>query len=286
MLNNFLISLKVKNAYTVNQIIYGISKLPLIGKIIPTKFYGFKSFKVISFIIFIIREIIRTFGYKLLYIYIFLLLPLTLYKGFDVSYIIHIYIFLALIGSFSNTEIFNPTRDKYYLIVLMKMMAKDYIIPNFIYFLGSTVIGQLVSLILLFFNVITWYQALMLVLFTVSVKSIGIAFYFYRMKKKNIIINENKPKSWTLYFGLILSLLLIGYLLPYYNLVIPVNIFYIVFIITLILGIVSFRKVLTYNNYQYLCKELLKQDNIFVTNTSNNTELITKTSREQITLDK
>ena len=86
MLNNFLISLKVKNAYTVNQIIYSFSKLPLIGKLIPTKFYGLKSFKVISFIIFIIREIIRTFGYKLLYIYIFLLLPLTLYKGFDVSY--------------------------------------------------------------------------------------------------------------------------------------------------------------------------------------------------------
>ncbi len=286
MLNNFLISLKVKNAYTVNQIIYGISKLPLIGKIIPTKFYGFKSFKVISFIIFIIREIIRTFGYKLLYIYVFLLLPLTLYKTFDISYIIHIYIFLALIGSFSNTEIFNPTRDKYYLIVLMKMKAKDYIIPNFIYFLGSTIIGQLVSLILLFFNLITWYQALMLVIFTVSVKSIAIAFYFYRMKKKNIIINENKPKSWTLYFGLIISLLLIGYLLPYYNLVIPVNVFYIVFIVTLILGVISFRKVLTYDNYQYLCKELLKQDNIFVTNTSNNTELITKTNREQITLDK
>ena len=286
MLNKFLISLRVKNAYTVNQIIYGFSKLPLIGKLIPTKFYGFKSFKVISFIISIIRELIRTFGYKLLYIYIFLLLPLTLYKSFDVSYIIHIYIFLALIGNFSNTEIFNPTRDKYYLIVLMKMRSKDYIIPNFIYFLGSIFIGQLVSLILLFFNVITWYQALMLVLFTVSVKSIAISFYFYRMKKKNIIINENKPKSWTLYFGLIIALLLIGYLLPYYNLVIPVNIFYIVFIVTLILGVISFRKVLTYDNYQYLCKELLKQDNIFVTNTSNNTELITKTSREQITLDK
>ena len=77
-----------------------------------------------------------------------------------------------------------------------------------------------------------------------------------------------------------------GYLLPYFNIVIPVNIFYIIFIITLILGIISFRKVLTYDNYQYLCKELLKQDNIFVANTSNNTEQLTKTSREQITLDK
>ena len=66
----------------------------------------------------------------------------------------------------------------------MKMRSKDYIIPNFIYFLGSIFIGQLVSLILLFFNVITWYQALMLVLFTVSVKVIAISFYFYRMKKK------------------------------------------------------------------------------------------------------
>ena len=286
MLNNFLISLRVKNAYTVNQIIYGFSKLPLIGKLIPTKFYGFKSFKVISFIIFVIRELIRTFGYKLLYIYIFLLLPLTFYKSFDVSYIIHIYIFLALIGAFANTEIFNPTRDKYYLIVLMKMKAKDYIVPNFIYFLGSIFVGQLVSLILLFFNVITWYQVLMLVVFTVSVKVIAIAFYFYRMKKSNIIINENKPKSWALYFFLIISLLLIGYLLPYFNLVIPVNIFYVVCVITLILGIMSFRKVLTYNNYQYLCKELLKHDNIFVVNTSNNTEQLTKMSREQITLDK
>ena len=286
MFNNFLISLKVKNTYTVNQIIYSFSKLPLIGKLIPTKFYGFKSFKVISFIIFIIRELIKTFGYKLLYIYIFLLLPLTIYKGFDVSYIIHIYIFLALIGSFSNTEIFNPSKDKYYLIVLMKMRAKDYIIPNFIYFLGSIFIGQLVSLILLFFNVISWYQALMLVLFTISAKVIAINFYFYRMKKKNIIINENKPKSWSLYFILIISLLSLGYLLPYFNLVIPVNVFYVVFVIILILGIVSLRKVLTYNNYQYLCKELLKHDNIFVTNNSNNTELITKTSREQITLDK
>ena len=286
MLNNFLISLRVKNAYTVNQIIYGFSKLPLIGKLIPTKFYGFKSFKVISFIIFVIRELIRTFGYKLLYIYIFLLLPLTFYKSFDVSYIIHIYIFLALIGAFANTEIFNPTRDKYYLIVLMKMKAKDYIVPNFIYFLGSIFVGQLVSLILLFFNVITWYQVLMLVVFTVSVKVIAIAFYFYRMKKSNIIINENKPKSWALYFFLIISLLLIGYLLPYFNLVIPVNAFYIIFVITFILGIISFRKVLTYNNYQYLCKELLKHDNIFVVNTSNNTEQLTKMSREQITLDK
>ena len=48
----------------------------------------------------------------------------------------------------------------------------------------------------------------------------------------------------------------------------------------------SFRKVLTYNNYQYLCKELLKHDNIFVVNTSNNTEQLTTTSRNQITLDK
>ena len=138
------------------------------------------------------------------------------------------------------------------------MRAKGYIIPNFIYFLGSIFIGQLVSLILLFFNVITWYQALMLVLFTVSVKSIAVVFYFYRMKKKNIIINENKPKSWTLYFGLIIALLLMGYLLPYFNLVIPVNIFYIIFIITLILGIISFRKVLTYNNYPISMQRIIK----------------------------
>ena len=45
-LNSFLISFKVKNAYVVNQFIYSLQRLPLIGKYISSKLYGKKIFKV------------------------------------------------------------------------------------------------------------------------------------------------------------------------------------------------------------------------------------------------
>ena len=107
MLNNFLISFRVKNAYIVNELIYNISRIPLIGKLIPNKFYKYKFFKIISIIISIIYNIIKIFGFKLLYIYCFLVLPFN-----NVSYfaLIQAFLFLAILGSFINTEIFNPTR--------------------------------------------------------------------------------------------------------------------------------------------------------------------------------
>ena len=45
MLNNFLISFRVKNAYIVNELIYNISRIPLIGKLIPSELYKYKIFK-------------------------------------------------------------------------------------------------------------------------------------------------------------------------------------------------------------------------------------------------
>ena len=48
MLNDFLISFKVKNAYTVNQIIYSLQRIPLLGKIISNEAYKMADFKIIS----------------------------------------------------------------------------------------------------------------------------------------------------------------------------------------------------------------------------------------------
>ena len=44
MFRDFCISFQVKNAYTVNQFIYGLQRIPLIGKRIPSTFYKIKFF--------------------------------------------------------------------------------------------------------------------------------------------------------------------------------------------------------------------------------------------------
>ena len=130
MLNNFLISFRVKNAYIVNELIYNISRIPLIGKLIPSELYKYKIFKIISIIISIIYNIIKIFGYKLLYIYFFLILPFNTEANY--LELMQIFIFLAILGSFINTEIFNPTKDKYYMLILMRMDAYSHTIGAFL----------------------------------------------------------------------------------------------------------------------------------------------------------
>ena len=75
MFRDFCISFQVKNAYTVNQFIYCLQRLPLIGKFIPSTFYKIKLFKLLSFLITFIREVIKVFGYKLLYIAVLIFAP-------------------------------------------------------------------------------------------------------------------------------------------------------------------------------------------------------------------
>ena len=280
MLNNFLISFRVKNAYIVNELIYNISRIPLIGKLIPNKFYKYKLFKIISIIISIIYNIIKIFGFKLLYIYCFLVLPFN-----NVSYfaLMQAFLFLAILGSFINTEIFNPTKDKYYMLILMKMDAKSHTIGAFLYFICGIFIGELLALILL--TSIPWYYSLLLVILTIMLKFIAINFYFYRMKKSGKVINENKPESWLLYSLLIIIFLGLAYGLPYLNIIIPKFILWIFASIIFILGLISIKSIIAYPNYAKLYKKLLNKDNLFLDNSTVQRNAQISTNLKQISVD-
>lgn len=278
MLNNFLISFRVKNAYIVNELIYNISRIPLIGKLIPSEFYKYKIFKIISIIISIIYNIIKIFGYKLLYIYFFLIFPFNTEANY--LELMQIFIFLAILGSFINTEIFNPTKDKYYMLVLMRMDAYSHTIGAFLYFVGGIFIGELVALLLL--TSIPWYYAGLLVTLTVMFKFIAVNFYFYRMKKSGKVINENKPESYCLLIILFLGL---AYGLPYFDLIMPEYVFWIFASIIFILGIISIKKVITYPNYAKLYKKLLNKDNIFLDNFAIQRDAQISTNLKQISVD-
>ena len=46
-----------------------------------------------------------------------------------------------------NTSIFNPTRDKYYAMILLRMNARSYTLVNYGYALGKVVVGFLPCLL-------------------------------------------------------------------------------------------------------------------------------------------
>ena len=128
------ISFSLKNTYRVNSILYAIKQIPLIKKILPDALYGVRGLKIFANIISAIWEIITIFIGKLLYF-------ITMVCGIGLLYrnapadqaFLHILLFLTIIGAYMNTSMFDPTRDKYYAMILLRMNAREYTLVNYGY---------------------------------------------------------------------------------------------------------------------------------------------------------
>src|SRR5699024_12506528 len=56
---------------------------------------------------------------------------------------LHILIFLTVIGAYMNTSLFNPTRDKYYAMIQLRMSAREYTLVNYGYMILKVIMGFL-----------------------------------------------------------------------------------------------------------------------------------------------
>jgi len=119
MLKTFKISFKLKMAYKVNGIIFWLKKLPIIKKLLPTSVYASRDLKLFAGVIGIILELLTIFLYKGLYLLIIYLSALGMSAPESDSFV-HILLFFTIIGGFINTEMFNPTKDKFYAICMMR----------------------------------------------------------------------------------------------------------------------------------------------------------------------
>ena len=141
MLKTFIQSFKLCNTYKVNTIIYSIKQIPIIKKILPNSLYKSKALKIIGNIISILMEIASIFLGKLLYIALMIFAVLSLYKTNTQDTFLNIITFLTIAGALLNTYMFNPTKDKYYAMFIMKMDAKKYALSNYWYAIAKIIIG-------------------------------------------------------------------------------------------------------------------------------------------------
>ena len=142
MAKTLRISFELRNAYNVNSVIYALKQIFLIKKIIPESAYGMGNLKVLFNILALFKEITGAFIGKLLYIAVMIFMVSGLYKGVEQSdAYIHILFLLTFVGAMINTYLFNPARDKYYAIVLLRMNAKEYAIVNYGYELIKVFVG-------------------------------------------------------------------------------------------------------------------------------------------------
>ena len=285
MLKTFITSFKLQNTYRTNSIIYSLKQLPLIKRILPNSLYKNKGLKIFAGIISILWEILNIFIGKILYILLMIFAPLSLYSGNGVDTFIHLFVFLTFAGGVLNTYMLNPTKDKYYAIILMNINAREYGLSNYYYQLIKLVVGYLPFTILFgtIVGVPLWIQ-IVIPLFAVAVKLIVMNYCIYDFKKTNKASNENLPTK--IVWGFVGVCLLLAYGLPAINITINQTVFIGIFIIAMILGIYSLVKIHNFKDYRKMYKQILTESNVYMVQNQQSTQAIKDNSLKQIELDK
>ena len=253
------ISFSLKNTYRVNSILYSLKQLPVVKKVLPEALYCSKGLKVFANVLSIAWEVISAFLGKALYLLAMVYGATMLYDTADKGELfLHILIFLTIIGSFVNTYMFNPTRDKYYAMILMRMDARRYTLVNYTYTIAKVFIGFLASAVAfgLLLGVSLW-QCLLIPVFVVGLKLTVAAAHLYRYEKKGTVSNENKlgKLSWMA----VLLLLGAAYGLPAIGIVASQTVFIASCAVSILLGAAAVYKIKTFRFYAQMYKEILSK---------------------------
>ena len=284
MLKTFITSFKLQNTYRTNSIIYSIKQLPLIKRILPNSLYKNRGLKIFASIISILWEIINIFIGKILYILLMIFMALSWYKTNHADTFIHLFTFLTFAGGVLNTYMLNPTKDKYYAIILMNINAREYGLSNYYYQLIKLVVGFLPFTI--FFGwtlgIPLWVQIL-LPFFILAVKLIAMNYMIYKFKKTNKATSENLPTKFV--WGFVGICLLLAYGLPFLGITINSTIFLCISIIAILLGIYSFAKIHNFKDYRKMYKQILTESNVYMQEKANGTQAMKDNSLKQIELD-
>ncbi len=261
MLKTLRLSFAMKNTYRVNGILYAVKQLPLLRGLLPYDIYKVHGFKVFANILSVLWEICTAFLGKILYFLLMIIAPLALFKlptEREPAVFLHIFILLTVSGAFTNSYMFNPTKDKYYAIILLGMDAKEYTLVNYIYaqiklILGFTLCGFLFGSLA---GLEAW-QCILLPLFAVGMKTAWAAYDLREYERTGTVKNENKldKMSWIA----IAVLLAAAYGLPVMGFVLPEIASVILMSSGIAAGIVGIPNILRFKHYRALYKELLTE---------------------------
>lgn len=276
------ISFSLKNTYRVNGILFSLKQIPLLKKLLPATLYKAKGLKIFANVLSVLWEIVSVFLGKFLYFLVMVYGAALLFDELPANQVfLHIMLILTVIGSFMNTNLFNPTKDKYYAMFLLKMDAREYTLVNYIYSIIKVVIGFLPFAILFGIGkgVPLWF-CLLLPLCIVGMKLFVAATSLWDYERRGLGYNENKLSKYV--WGGITLLLGAAYGLPALGFVLPEMVSMAVLLACIPLGVVGLWKVLSFRDYRAINKELLSS----LTNQIDTpTQIVKKANEKKISAD-
>ena len=261
MFKVFKESFKLQNTYKTNSKIYQLKQIFLIKKMLPSTLYANKTLKKIMGIISIITEICSIFFGKIFYLLLLIYLPSAYLSGNTSTNFLNIFFFLTISGALCNTNIFNPTKDRYYAMFLLRMDANKYTLVNYYYYQFKLFLGfTSISFIFCRLMDINVSISLIMALFVISCKNIVICYDLLKYTKTGNVTNENAPHK--LRWVAIIIPLVLAYGLPIINFSISYNLFIVISLITILLGIVPFIYIIKFKQYRSVYKLLLNPNDM------------------------
>jgi len=249
----------LKNTYRVNSILYAIKQMPVLKKLLPDALYGVRGLKVFANILSVLWEIIAAFGGKLLYMLLMIVVAASLYPGGGSGRLfLHIFVCLTVIGSFVNTYMFNPTRDKYYALALLRMDARAYVLVNYGYEILKVLAGFLIFGFIFGLGVgISWWECLLMPFFVAGIKLCVAAYALWDYERTGVATNENKLGRllWVTVFVLLAA----AYGLPALKIMLPEAASVALMAVCTAAGLVSVHKILAFKCYGEVYQQLLAQ---------------------------
>ena len=206
MARTLRITFSLRNTYRVNNILYALKQIPLVGRILPEALYQEPGLKILANIISVLWEIFAALIGKGAY-FLILLGAAALYPSPEKrALFLYLMVICTVLGGFVNTYMFNPTKDKYYALILLRMDARSYTLVNYGYALIKLAAAYLLFGLLLggLVDLPVW-QRVLLPLFAVGVKLFAAAYMLRDYEKTGNASNENKvgPLYWAaLFLGL------------------------------------------------------------------------------------
>ena len=253
------ISFALKNTYRVNTILYSLKQIPGLKHLLPDTMYQEPVLKILANILSVIWEILSAFLGKFLYLLLMVFGVGMLYNTADPGRLfLHILFFLTVIGAFANTYMFNPSKDKYYAMILMRMNAREYTLVNYGYAIGKVVIGFLpFSLLLGIRSGVPVWICLLIPFFIAGAKLMVAAYTLWDYERRGTPGNENQlgKLGWILLFLLLAA----AYAPPAAGWMLPKGLVVGGMLITIAAGGISIWKILTFREYREMYRQLLNQ---------------------------
>lgn len=256
MIKTFSIAFRLRLAYKVNSILFALKSLPLIRRLLPASLYASRGLKGFALVIAWIWEVIAAFLGKGLYLFCLVGVLLESFAAPTGDSFVHAFFFLTLLGGFLNTNVFNPTKDKYYAIFLLQMDARAYALGSYGYFLLKMLVGFLPFTLWIGYMAGTplWVCALM-PLYVCAVKLIFVGVILHHQAEDTKPYNENLPAG--LVWPCVILCLVAAYLPLYFGYAMPAWLFALLCIPICIGAAVAAVKIWRFSDYRRVYKRLL-----------------------------